>query len=101
MSELFVPLSRHFSAIDGLQKAHTLVYALDRDTDGIWMTVGRTGEHATADSVLVSADPQQCEALLRYLCENAVGPEHWRDILAECFPLSNGCEKKGGMLFEK
>ena len=44
MERTFSPMIRQFSAIDGLQKAYTLVYSLDaEDENGCRLTLCRTG----------------------------------------------------------
>lgn len=87
MEDTFAPLCRHFSAICGLQKEYTLIYSLDAEADGSRLTLCRTGDDAQMDSLVLAAAPQQGYALLRYLCENAVQPEIWRDVVAELSPL--------------
>ena len=44
MERTFSPMIRQFSAIDGLQKAYTLVYSMDTgNEDGCCLTLCRTG----------------------------------------------------------
>lgn len=44
MERTFSPMIRQFSAIDGLQKAYTLVYSMDADDEsGCRLTLCRTG----------------------------------------------------------
>lgn len=87
MTERFAPLSRHFSAICELQKAYTLIYSLDADAGGSRLTLCRTGEDARMDSLFLAGAPERCYELLRYLWENAVQPEAWRDIVEDLYPL--------------
>ena len=48
-----------------------------------WLTLCRTGCHRLMDSMRVLAEPEECYGLLRYLYENAVQPEVWRDVVSE------------------
>jgi hypothetical protein len=101
MAEPFEPLSRHFSALYAWQQAYTLLYALDGAEGGVELTICRTGAQAAADHLFVPGEPERAYALLRYLWENAVQPENWRDVLADLAPLQGEREKKGGVLCEK
>lgn len=96
MTEPFAPLFRHFSAIEGLQRPYTLIYAMEPGDLACQLTVCRTGQDNCCDSVVLSRPPQQCYSLLRYLYENAVQPEIWRDIITEiCAPAEQ--RGKGGV----
>lgn len=88
MQEGFRPLSRNFSLIPGLQSAYTLIYALDADPCGgaCRLSLMRTGEIPTADSVSLALEAGRGYELLRYLCENAVQPENWRDVIQDIAP---------------
>jgi hypothetical protein len=101
MAEQFEPLSRHFSALGAWQQAHTLFYALDKVEGGAELTICRTGAQAVVDHLFVPGGPELAYTMLRYLWENAVQPEHWRDVLADLAPLQGEREKKGGVLCEK
>ena len=71
MERTFSPMIRHFSTIEGLQQAYTLVYSLDADgEDGCRLTLCRTGSGQRMDSRYVAAAPEFCYRILRYLCEN-------------------------------
>lgn len=85
MERVFSPLIRQFSAIEGLQTPYTLVYALEQGTDGdkCRLTLCRTGAQACAESLQLTEAPEHAYRLLRYLCENVVQPEIWRDVVAE------------------
>lgn len=87
MRDTFMSLCRHFSAIGGLQEAYTIIYSLDEAPAGARLTLRRTGGAARTDSLVLPAAPERCYGLLRYLCENAVQPEIWRDVVAEVSPL--------------
>lgn len=52
MERTFSPMIRQFSAIDGLQKAYTLVYSLDaEDENGCRLTLCRTGSGPRMESL--------------------------------------------------
>ncbi len=87
MREGFAPLCRHFSAISGIQRAYSLIYSMDEEASGLRLTICRTGENAQIDSLVLPAGPEKGYGLLRYLYENAVQPEIWRDVVAENSPL--------------
>lgn len=96
MERTFSPMIRQYSAIEGLQKAYTLVYSMDAEGEtGCRLTLCRTGSHQWMDSRYIAADPEACYRILRYLCENGVQPEIWQDVLAELTSLFQS-EQKGG-----
>ena len=73
MERTFSPMIRQYSAIDGLQKAYTLVYAMEVEgTQGCRLTLCRLGSRQRVDSQYVAAAPEFCYRILRYLCENVV-----------------------------
>ena len=97
MLKTFAPLSRQFSAIEGLQKAYTLVYSLDTDGQNCRLTLCRTGANARMDSLTIPAAPEFCYLLLQYLYENVVQPEIWRDVISEVCPLTDKNQGKDGV----
>ena len=98
MERTFSPMIRQYSAIDGLQKAYTLVYSMDAEGEaGCRLTLCRTGCRQRMDSSYIAADPDVCYRILRYLCENGVQPEIWQDVLAELTAVRLSGEK-GGVL---
>lgn len=100
MERTFSPMIRQFSAIDGLQKAYTLVYSLDEAGEaGCRLTLCRTGTRQKVDSRVVAAAPEFCYRILRYLCENGVQPEIWQDVVAEL--TAEETETKGGAAGER
>ena len=51
MERTFSPMIRQFSAIDGLQKAYTLVYSMDTGNEnGCCLTLCRTGNRQYVQS---------------------------------------------------
>ncbi len=88
-------LTREFSAIEPLQRPYLLTYELDEADGGCQLTLSRTGETACRDSLVLDAPPLFCYSVLRYLYENAVQPEIWRDVVAECYPAAARPAGKG------
>ena len=88
-------LTREFSAIEPLQRPYLLTYELDEVDGGCRLTLSRTGETACRDSLVLDAPPLFCYSVLRYLYENAVQPEIWRDVVAECYPAAARPAGKG------
>lgn len=59
MERTFSPIIRQFSAIDGLQKAYTLVYSMDADDEsGCRLTLCRTGSRQCMESRYIAAAPE-------------------------------------------
>ena len=76
---------RTYSELEGLQRAHTVVYCAQTVPGGVlaqlrWEQAGRV----QCSTVLA---PQGSFArmmqLLRYLCENSIGPEQWLEVLED------------------
>ena len=96
MERTFSPMIRQFSAIDGLQKAYTLVYSMDADDEsGCRLTLCRTGDRQCMESRYIAAAPEFGYRILRYLCENGVQPEIWQDVVAE-LDAAQQTEQEGG-----
>lgn len=61
MERTFSPTIRQFSAIDGLQKAYTLVYSMDTGNEnGCCLTLCRTGNRQYMQSCYIAAAPEFC-----------------------------------------
>ena len=98
MERTFSPMIRQFSAIDGLQKAYTLVYSMDADDEsGCRLTLCRTGDRQCMESRCVAAAPEFGYRILRYLGENGVKPEIWQDVVEELADTEQ-LRQKGGAL---
>lgn len=97
MEGTYSPLVRQFSAIDGLQTPYTLMYALETAGDGTAcrLSLYRTGANPCAESMSVNAEPECCYRMLRFLYENAVQPEIWRDTIAELAGAAAAYERNG------
>ena len=84
MERTFSPMIRQYSAIDGLQQAYTLVYAMEVEgTQGCRLTLCRIGSRQQMVSQYVAAAPEFCYRILQYLCENGVQPEIWQDAVTD------------------
>ena len=84
MERTFSPMIRQYSAIDGLQQAYTLVYAMEVEgTQCCRLILYRIGNRQQMVSQHVAAAPEFCYRLLRYLCENGVQPELWQDAVTD------------------
>jgi len=98
MERTFSPMIRQYSAIDGLQKAYTLVYSMDADdNNSCCLTLCRTGNGPCVESRHVNAAPELGYRILRYLCENGVQPEIWQDVVEE-LTAADPFGQKGGAL---
>ena len=76
---------RTYSELEGLQRAHTVVYCAQTVSGGVlaqlrWEQAGRV----QCSTVLA---PQGSFArmmqIMRYLCENSIGPEQWLEVLED------------------
>ena len=93
MERTFSPMMRQFSAIDGLQKAYTLVYSMDADDESSCrLTLCRTGDRQCMESRYIAAAPE-----FGYLCVNGVQPEIWQDVVEE-LAGTDQLRQKGGAL---
>ncbi len=98
MERTFSPMIRQFSAIDGLQKAYTLVYSLDaEDENGCRLTLCRTGSGPRMESLYLAAAPESSHRILQYLRLNAEKPDNWQDVMEE-LTTADRLEQKGGAL---
>ena len=76
---------RTYSELEGLQHACTLVYCAASTPQGVLAQLRREqGGKVRSSTVLVPADSfGRIMRLLRYLCENRVGPEQWLEVLED------------------
>ena len=59
---------RTYSELEGLQRAHTVVYCAQTVPGGVLAPQGSFA---------------RMMQLLRYLCENSIGPEQWLEVLED------------------
>ena len=76
---------RTYSELEGLQHACTLVYCAASTPQGVLAQLRREqGGRVRSSTVLAPADNfGRIMRLLRYLCENGVGPEQWLEVLED------------------
>ena len=76
---------RTYSELEGLQHACTLVYCAAATPQGVLAQLRREqGGKVRSSTVLAPADSfGRVMRLLRYLCENGVGPEQWLEVLED------------------
>ena len=85
---------RTYSELDGLQHAHTFIYCAAAVPQGAVLELrSEQGGRVDSRTVLAGCSFARAMQLMRYLCENGVGPEQWLEVLADagqpCRPLQN------------
>ena len=77
--------TRPYSCIQGFQKAHTLYYSASVEEEGVVLEICRQQEEKTESQRVICplGDFGHLMALMRYLCENGVGMDHWLDVLQD------------------
>ena len=76
MERTFSPMIRQFSAIDGLQKAYTLVYSMDTGNEnGCCLTLCRTGNRQYMQSCYIAAARSE-ERRVGKECRSRWSPYH-------------------------
>lgn len=91
------PLVREFSTLEPYQSAHTLIYSLEPDKEGCWLSVccRRPDGSEYKERAWVTAPEETCWDLLRFLYENSVQLELWQDAVS-CW-----CPQEGGIQDEQ
>lgn len=76
-------LHRPYSEIEGLQLAHTLLYSASAQPEGIVLElrVQQGGGNYASRVVCPDGSFARVMRLMRYLCENGIGPGQWLDVL--------------------
>lgn len=76
---------RSYSELEGLQLAHTLCYSAHRTDTGIVLELAQEqGQGRSVCRVLyLSESFPQAMRLMKYLCENGVGPGQWLNVLED------------------
>ena len=74
---------RTYSELEGLQRAHTLIYYAATTPQGVVMELRREQDGRVRRSMaLAPADSfARVMRILRYLCENGIGQEQWLEVL--------------------
>ena len=76
---------RTYSELEGLQRAHTVVYCAQTVPGGVlaqlrWEQAGRV---QCSTALAPQGSFARMMQLLRYLCENSIGPEQWLEVLED------------------
>ena len=74
-----------YSELEGLQHAHSLVYCGALSAQGVVMELRHEQDGQVRCSAVRLPEGSFARAmqLLRYLCENGVGPEQWLEVLED------------------
>lgn len=74
---------RTYSELEGLQKAHTMWYSASVEEEGILMELRlhQEGRPGVRQVIWPQGNFRRAMQVMRYLCENGVGFEHWLDVL--------------------
>jgi len=74
-----------YSELEGLQHAHSLVYCGALSAQGVVMELRHEQDGRVRRSAVRLPEGSFARAmqLLRYLCENGVGPEQWLEVLED------------------
>lgn len=74
---------RTYSELEGLQRAHTMWYSASVEEEGILMELRlqQDGKSSIRQVICPQGEFRRSMLLMRYLCENGVGFEHWLDVL--------------------
>ena len=84
MSKEYCRYIRTYSELEGLQHAHTLVYCGAAVARGVVMELRQEQDgRGRRSAVLLQDSFARAMQLLRYLCENGVGPEQWLEVLED------------------
>lgn len=72
-----------YSEIEGLQLAHTLVYSASAIASGVVLELRleQGGQSYVSRVVCPAGSFRRAMPLMRYLCENGIGPGQWLDVL--------------------
>ena len=75
---------RTYSELEGLQRAHTLLYCASVTAQGVEAEVRcEQGGRVRRSAVLLDCSFSRAMQLMRYLCENGVEPEQWLEVLQD------------------
>ena len=90
---------RTYSELEGLQRAHTLLYCASATAQGVEAEVRcEQGGRVRRSAVLLDCSFSRAMKLMRYLCENGVGLQQWLEVLCDAgqavWPL-NGPDTAG------
>ena len=74
-----------YSELEGLQHAHSLVYCGALSAQGVVMELRHEQDGRVSCSAVRLPEGSFARAmqLMRYLCENSIGPEQWLEVLED------------------
>lgn len=74
---------RSYSELEGLQHAHTLYYSARRIEMGIVLELAQeqSGSCTVSRVLCPAGNFPRAMRVMRYLCENGIGPGQWLEIL--------------------
>lgn len=96
------PIGQKIFGAGAIFRRHILsVCSLEPTGPGCWLSVSRTmARDGSADAARawVPAPQEECARLLRFLYENSVQPELWRDAISNWYPQTAAAEvlREGG-----
>ncbi|MBQ7860420.1 MAG: hypothetical protein IJ347_09860 [Faecalibacterium sp.] len=78
-------LVREFSALGPYQQAHTLTYAGSVGADGFCLSLrlDMEGRPARSETAVAAVDALRGRQLVRFLYENSIPIQTWKDVLDE------------------
>ena len=75
---------RTYSELDGLQHAHTFIYCASATPQGALLELrSEQGGRVKRRTALARCSFARAMQLMRYLCENSIGPEQWLEVLED------------------
>lgn len=95
------PIGQKIFGAGAISGGISLVCSLEPTGVGCWLSVSRTmARDGSADAARawVPAPQEECARLLRFLYENSVQPELWRDAISNWYPQTAAAEvlREGG-----
>ena len=74
---------RTYTELEGLQRAHTVVYCAQTAPGGVvaQLRCEQDGQVQCSTVFAPQGSFARMMRLLRYLCENSIGPEQWLEVL--------------------
>lgn len=93
-----------YSEIEGLQSAHTLVYSASAVDEGVILELRtlQAGRNSVSRVICPAGSFAAVMPLMRYLCENGVGPDQWLDLLDDMKqPYRTFAEQNSALTEEK
>ena len=84
MSKEYCRYIRTYSELEGLQHAHAVIYCAASVPQGAVLELRSEQDgRVKCRAALARCSFSRAMLLMRYLCENGVGPEQWLEVLAD------------------